>query len=327
MFKDWKNIIKNCLIVVGIILAIGALIWFATFSLRQTSSINFYKTAQKLDEQNKPNQAVLALEKSIFLNLKNDEAFYLLGKIHRENLAFGHALTRFKRAYFLKPENDLYFTAFAESALKLKREDYLIKVLNNRNVDDLTNTMFVITYLQKNDNDTADSFVDRIKDKGLKNYLSTFVDLLKNPDRSINNISFFKKFPVPQFVSWHLNINSDDQKIFSDFEKKRGQTKITETKKLLVLNLFCDLGFGNLVVSRAKKLVREFPSYRDASLILGRAQFMEQDYEGAKGTFESALGLDPNYLPTLEMLAKTYYVLDLADEEMDIRTKIEKLKH
>ena len=151
--------------------------------------------------------------------------------------------------------------------------------------------------------------------------------MLKDPDAKIESLSVFKKFAVPEFVGWHLNLNTQDKDRIAQFEEERKKTEISEGKKLMALNLFCDLGFGGLVVPRAKKLTSDFPEYRDVWLVLGKAQFQEQDYENAKDTFETAQKLDPNYLPTLEMLAKTYYVLDLADEEIDIRTKIEKLSH
>ena len=87
------------------------------------------------------------------------------------------------------------------------------------------------------------------------------------------------------------------------------------------------MGFGNLVISKAQNLIDDQPDYRDAWLVLGKAQILEQDYQNAKESLEIAEKLDPNYLPTLKMLAETYKVLDLFDQETDIRTKIEKLKH
>lgn len=171
----------------------------------------------------------------------------------------------------------------------------------------------------------------KIQDKTQKNYLLTlsymFNENYQKFSETLENIQLQKiDWEIPDFVIWKLCLDSSTLSSLKSAYSKITGSEISESKSLYSYQAFAELGLGSIVIKPLKDLIRDNLNYRDAYIVLGEIYYLEEDYSTALEKLKNAEKLDYNYLPTLQLLHKTYLALDQADKVEDYNLRIEKLQ-
>ena len=323
-FCIWTGIIVVALAI--IILAA----WFSTGKIRSQASQNYLKNAQELLIKSKYDEAVLDLNKAVFFDAKNHQAWYELGKIHRSFFEYEKASQCFLRAY--QSTSNQYLMAYVESSLKAEENSRAQIFLENLDDSDLKNILLWLVQAQDQKLDQSQNSVQKIDDPDQKNYFLALNYLLAENYQKFENTLAKTKISkadlgIPEFVIWKLQPSKNSISALNQLKNKLGSTQIPESKSLYTYQTFTELGLGFLVQDPLEDLAGKNPTYRDAWIVLGEIYYLERDYETALEKLRLAEKLDYNYLPTLKLLAKTYEALDSADKVSDYNSRIQKLSY
>ncbi len=332
MAKNTK-LVKILIWVLGticVLVILGGVAWFSTGNIRAKTSKNYQSDAEKLIEEEEYDDAVLALNKASFFNPTNDEAWYELGKIHRNFHEYALSNKSFYRSWKAK-EDDKYLIAYTESLLKNNETERAQEFLININESDLSNTLLWLISAKDQKLSKAKEYGNKIKQESQKNYLLSLSYLLEkdyqNLSKAVKNIQVQKPdLEIPDFVVWKLYPNKQTLSSLKSAQSKIDDSKIPESQELYSYQAFAELGFGLVVIEPLKDLIAGNLGYRDACVVLGEIYYLEENYTTALEKLESAEKLDYNHLPTLQLLHKTYLALDQADKVEDYNLRIEKLQ-
>ncbi|MFC1656399.1 tetratricopeptide repeat protein [Patescibacteria group bacterium] len=328
-----KKIIRFLIWFVGVIafFAIaGLIVWFSTGNIRAKTSKDYQQNAEKFIEKAKYDDAVLALNKAVFFNPSNDLAWYELGEIHRSFHEYTLSGKSFLRSWKAK-EDDKYLLAYIESLLKDNEAKKAREFLASIDESDLSNTLLWLVNAKDEKLSKAEKYADKLSDKSQKNYLLSLNYLLKKDylgfSKSLKNVRIQKsELEKPEFVIWQLFPNSGVLSALKSANNNISNSEITESKRLYSYQAFAELGLGLIAIKPLKDLIADNLNYRDACIVLGEIYYLEEDYTTALEKLKSAEKLDYNYLPTLQLLHKTYLALDQADKVEDYNLRIEKLQ-
>ncbi|MFH1749754.1 MAG: hypothetical protein ABH837_02590 [bacterium] len=337
-YKYLIRILMWVISIIGIFVIITVLVWFSTGSVRKTVSQDYQKDAEKLIENHEYDDAILALNKAGFFDPSNDQAWYELGKIHRSFYEYTLSSKSFLRSWKAK-EDDKYLIAYIESLLKNDESDIAEEFLVSIDESDLSNSLLWLIKAEDQKLSDAKKYANKIKRKSQKNYFLSLTNLLEEDYRkfaeTLKNIQIHKSnsetpdFACPECnrrVIWKLYPDSNTLSSLKSANNKILNSQIAESKSLYSYQAFAELGLGSIVIEPLKDLIADNLNYRDACIVLGEIYYLEENYTTALEKLKSAEKLDYNYLPTLQLLYKTYLALDQADKVEDYNLRIEKLQ-
>lgn len=322
------NILKKLGAVLGIIIALLAIIWFGSYKIRVNYSKSYYQSGLQQLASN-PDLAMLDFSKAVFLNSGSYKSWYQKGLMHRSYGEYQEASDAFANA-FKHHKTNSYLLSWAESAIKSSDIDSLNTTIQEEpNSDDKIIISFILEkkFGVKNENDPYD-----LSNQNQKQYFLALNAIYQQKYTEFGKIlpkvqASQTKNTLPRYVNWHLDPTAEDLTILQNLNQKISGTEIKESKELFTYQALNELGFSSLTLEPLKKLSKKYPKYLDAWLVLGEANYLEEKNQDALNALKSAENLDPTNVQTLGLLAQTYTALGQADMASDYQAQIDKSNH
>lgn len=319
------EIIKKTLLILGILIAVLAILWFATVPLKKNWAKKYTTQGIEYFQAENDRQAILEFEKSNLL-YKTAENYYYLGQLYFFNLNYGRSEFYFKKAINKDANYAKAKYGLAEIYLYQEKPDKALEAIGDTGNNELLAIAKAKSYLTQNEGEKAKEALEDFEND-LAKFYQIKIDLynLENLNKTADTLSWMATNDTSERTVLPQIPNADEVQVLKDALSQIQKVSNPATKKVILAEGLNQTGDPEVAIGISKKIVEDNPDYRDAKVFLGHSYLIIKNYEQAKEILLVAKDLDPVYKLTWEYLASAYEGLGDTDSAKDCNEKSEKL--